>query len=97
MQTLKVTISELQHGSSALRSAKQAFLEASTQMKQAANELGETWEGPARDVFIREQEQIDQWYQQMAEVVENYAAAMDKAAIQYQETDAEGAQIINRF
>ncbi len=92
---LTVTISELTSAAQKIAQANESFREAATALKQAADALADTWEGDAHEIFVQEQEQIDQWYKQMANVVDTYVAAMKQTASDYEATDAAAVGIIN--
>jgi len=62
----------------------------------AADQLASKWEGDAQKVFVAEQQQAKNWYLQMAAIVRQYAAALQKAAKDYQSADTEAARDISR-
>lgn len=87
MAVFKVGIPELENAASKIGQANQNFRDAAAALKAAADALSETWEGGAHDAFVAEQEQIDQWYKTMADVVDGFVAAMKQTAAEYVETD----------
>ncbi len=94
MAVFKVGIPELENAASKVNQANQIFREAAAALKAAADALNDTWEGGAHDAFVAEQEQIDQWYKTMADVVDGFVAAMKQTAADYVETDHSVAQDI---
>lgn len=96
MSLIKVRISELQGAASKISQANQTFRDAAIALKAAAEALADTWEGGAHDAFVQEQEQINKWYEMMAEVVDGFVVSMNQAAVDYNETDQAGAQLIRR-
>lgn len=91
MANIEVTPDELRSAANRIAQSNDAFRNAATELKAAADELAGTWEGVAHDTFVAEQEQIDNWYKLMAECVDTYVKAMQDAANSYEETDAAGA------
>lgn len=96
MSLTVVNIPELQGAANKISQANETFREAAAALKAAADALADTWEGGAHDVFVQEQEQINQWYAKMAEVVDGFVTSMNQAAVDYDETDKAGAQLIRR-
>ena len=94
MASIKVSPEMLSNAAAKIEQQNENFLRASTQLKRAADALAATWDGQDHDEFVREQEQIDQWYKRMSEVVTTYAAGMKQAASEYQEMDNEMASHI---
>ncbi|MBR5546627.1 MAG: WXG100 family type VII secretion target [Clostridia bacterium] len=94
MALIQVTISELTGAASKIAKANESFREAVAAVKAASEQLGDTWEGPTRDAFVAEQEQIDKWYNMMSDCVAQYVASMNSAASAYLETDAAASNLI---
>lgn len=97
MALSQVTVSELRSAAAKILQANESFRDAATALKQAADELAQTWEGDAQRVFVQEQLEIDNWYKLMADVVDSYAASMTQAATDYETTDQNAANLINKF
>lgn len=91
---IMVTISELQSSADKIAQACEQYQAAANSLKSAADELAGTWEGDSQVAFVNEQEQANQWYLKMADIVNEYVAQMKAAAAKYQETDASAAQTI---
>ena len=91
---IMVTISELQSSADKIAQACEQYQAAAYSLKSAADELAGTWEGDSQVAFVNEQEQANQWYMKMADIVNEYVAQMKAAAAKYQETDASAAQTI---
>lgn len=91
---IEVTISELQSAASTITQAASDYRSAADTLKAAADELAATWEGDSQVAFVAEQEQAHAWYTKMAEICERYAEAMNKAAQNYVDTDADAASTI---
>jgi len=96
MPNIKVSPSEMQNAASKVSQANETFRAAAAALKAAANELADTWEGGAHDAFVQEQQEIDKWYAAMAEVVDGFVTNLNQSAVDYDETDAKGAQLIRR-
>ncbi|MGN0996881.1 MAG: WXG100 family type VII secretion target [Candidatus Ventricola sp.] len=96
MPLIKVTISELQGAANKVSQANSNFRDAAAALKAAADALADTWEGGAHDAFVQEQDQINKWYDTMAEVVDGFVSSMTQAAADYEATDQAGAQIVRR-
>jgi len=54
----------------------------------AARNLGNQWAGDARDAFIDEQTKAETWYKKMADLLRDYASALNVAAQKYENADA---------
>lgn len=91
MALYEVTVSELRNAASKIGTANEAFRDAAAALKAASDALAATWEGPSQRAFVDEQQQIDVWYKQMADVVDTYVSSMQSAAEDYERTDAEAA------
>ena len=91
---IMVTISELQSAADKIAQACEQYQAAANSLKAAADELADTWEGDSQVAFIGEQEQANQWYMKMADIVNEYVAQMKAAAAKYLETDQSAAQTI---
>ena len=91
MMKIEVTASELKAGASKIDDANNDVREAANALKQATETLAGMWEGPSKEAFVQEQAQIDAWYQQMINVVTQYAQSMKDAADAYTQTDQDAA------
>ena len=91
MALIQVTISELENAAAKISRANENFRTAATNLKAAADALAQTWEGPSQEAFADEHVQIDNWYKQMADVVDQYVGTMQVAAQKYNETDENAA------
>lgn len=96
MALIEVTISQLQNAAKGIRNANESFIEAANNLKNAADALASTWEGQSHDVFVAEQERIDNWYRIMSQCVSEYANTMDAAAGKYMIADMEARSAINK-
>ena len=96
MALIQVTVSELQSAASKIAKANETFRETVAAVRAASEALGDTWEGPTRDTFIAEQEEIDTWYNMMAECVDQYVQSMNVAAAEYLNTDKAAADLIRK-
>lgn len=94
MALIQVTISELTGAANKIAKSNESFREAVAAVKAATEALADTWEGPTRDAFVAEQEQIDGWYKSMSDCVDQYVASMNAAANAYLETDAAASNLI---
>lgn len=94
MTEITVTISEMKSVAGTIERAVRDFREAAEQVFQCAEALSETWEGASRDAFIQEQQNANEWYNQMMDIVNDYVTILHTAADDYQTADTTAASII---
>lgn len=90
-----VTISALIRYAREARAAQEQLNEAKQQMKDAAEELCSNWKGDAATAFAEEQGVLDNWFSQLISIGGEYIGAVEQAANQYQEKEAELASKVN--
>lgn len=94
MAEFKVVFDEMRSAATNVAKANEAFREAAQKLQTASNNLTEVWEGSAREKFVSAMDQRRAWYDQMAQIVDNYVAELNQIADAYNETDQRGASII---
>lgn len=94
MAKFDVIISGLQSSAGKIAQACEEYQAAANSLKGAADALAGTWEGDSQVAFVNEQDQANQWYMKMAEIVNDYVAELKKAAEEYVKADQEAARII---
>lgn len=96
MNVLEVTVSEIQNAASKISTQNEAFRDALNALKAATGTLSDSWTGSAHEDFVSVMEQRFTWYNQMAEIVDEYVKMMNDAASRYSETDSRAAAIIRK-
>ena len=96
MAKFKATAEQMRSAAKKLESEALNYENASKAAKEAADQLTSKWEGDAREVFVSEQDRANTWYIQMAQIVRQYAQALDRAAQAYQTADQQAAGEITR-
>ena len=91
MARFEVTVSEMQSAANKISQAAQDFLNAANQTFASAQQLAESWEGDSQVAFVAEQQQANEWYKKMVEIVNTYVASLNNAAKAYQQADSEAA------
>ena len=91
MARFEVTISEMQNAANKISQAAQDFLNAANQTFSSAQQLAESWEGDSQKAFVAEQQQANEWYKKMIDIVNTYVQSLQNAAKTYQQADAESA------
>lgn len=92
MANFDVTLSALTQAASNIRQQTAEFKEQSQKTYQAAQTLSEGWEGDSYQEFIDNMEQLHSWMDKMAETLDTYSAALDKAKDTYETADVESAK-----
>ena len=70
------------------------FSAATQATKEAADTVAAGWEGDAREAFVTEQREAIPYYNEMAQLVNDYIGKVRSASKAYTTTDAEGARIL---
>lgn len=91
MAGFKVRPATLSGVSANIKECARAYEGAVVKAKAATDALTAQWEGEAREAFVREQEQVVEWYHKMVELADIVAQALSSAAASYEtvDTDAE--------
>lgn len=92
MASFDVTLSALTKAASDIRTQTAEFKERANETLQAAQTLGEGWEGDSYQEFFNNMQDLKNWMEQMAEVMETYATALDKAKDTYETADVSSAK-----
>jgi len=91
---LHVVRSEVIEAAENLKRALDNFTDATNDARQAAEHLSSNWEGDRQKDFVREEENSQQCFKQMAKNVNNFIKALKKAEDSYGDVDRECARII---
>ena len=94
MARFEVTVSEMQSAANKISQAAQDFLNAANQTFASAQQLAESWEGDSQVAFVAEQQQANEWYKKMVDIVNTYVTSLQNAAKTYQTADNESASNI---
>ena len=94
MARFEVTVSEMQSAANKISQAAENFLNAANQTFASAQQLAESWEGDSQVAFQAEQQQANEWYKKMTDIVNTYVASLQNAAKSYQQADNEAASTI---
>ena len=91
MARFEVTVSEMQNAANKISQAAENFRSAAQQVLNSAQQLSGTWEGDSQVAFLAEQEQANQWYNKVMEIVTTYVESLNNAAKAYQAADEAAA------
>ena len=91
---LHVVRSEVVEAAQDLSRALANFTEASNAARQAAEQLSAKWEGDRQKDFVREEENSQRYFKQMAKNVSNFINALKKAEDSYGDVDRECARLL---
>ena len=89
MARYEVTFSEMQAAANKIAQEAQNFLDAASQVIAGAEALGQTWEGDSQVAFMNEQQQANEWYKKMVDIVNTYVTMLQEGARKYEEGEAE--------
>ena len=93
MALIRVTSQELRSKASELRNLNGQLKGQTAEFQGGAHELAGTWEGEAKQAFVKATESDKQQMDRFAELVEKYCQALEEAAKRYDEAEAKNAQI----
>lgn len=96
MVSFRVTAEELRDAARRIEAQTQAYRDAATHAQDAGQTLASQWEGNAKETFVTEQQEANNWFQKMAGFLDAYADALKKAAHAYESADQEAANLIKR-
>lgn len=94
--TIVVTLSELIAASNKIEQAVANYETTSKNLKTAADNLSNTWEGDSHNAFVEQQEKAYTWYMEMVRIVRTYSEALKKAKDNYGTADEEAASEIKK-
>lgn len=92
MASFDVTLSALTKAAADIRTQSAEFKQRAQETLQAAQTLGDGWEGESYQEFINNMQDLQKWMQEMGEVMDTYAASLDKAKETYENADASAAR-----
>ncbi len=92
MAEFDTTLSAMTSAAQNISNYTQQFKEQADQTYQAAQRLGEGWEGDASQTFAENMEQLHVWMNEMAAVLETYSAQLNKARENYENADVTAAK-----
>lgn len=92
--SFKVVKSQLTISAQSLTRQLESFRTSTEQTRIAADELGNMWEGDARNAFVAEQDHNLELYRQMERTVADFISAMKDAEVRYSETDSACAKLL---
>jgi len=87
MARFEVSFPEMQAAANKIAQEAQNFLDAANQVLAGAEALGQTWEGDSQVAFMNEQQQANEWYKQMVDIVNTYVTMLQNAVQKYQENE----------
>lgn len=93
MALIRVSSQELRSKASELRNLNGQLKSQTAEFQGGAQELGATWEGDAKQAFIKATESDKQQMDRFAELIEKYCLALEEDAKRYDEAEARNAQI----
>ena len=89
MARYEVTFSEMQAAANKIAQEAQNFLDAANQVMAGAEALSQTWEGDSQVAFINEQQQANEWYKKMVDIVNTYVTMLQNAVQKYEQGEGE--------
>jgi len=89
MARYEVTFSEMQAAANKIAQEAQNFLDAANQVMAGAEALSQTWEGDSQVAFINEQQQANEWYKKMVDIVNTYVTMLQNAVQKYEESEGQ--------
>ena len=92
MAEFDVTLSAMTEAATNIGNYTTQFKEQADQTYQAAQKLSEGWTGDASETFVNNMEQLHNWMNQMAAVLETYSAELNKARETYETADVTAAK-----
>ena len=96
MPSFDVTLSALTKAAADIRTQTGDFKQRANETLQAAQTLGEGWEGGAYQEFLTSVQDLQKWMSQMGEVLDTYSKALETAKQTYEQADAESAKGFGR-
>lgn len=87
MPLIQITPESIRSQANTVRKYKQNQEAVITKLRRIVYTLNDSWKGEAQDAFVAKFQSMDSVYRKFSEVLEQYAALMDKAANEMQSTD----------
>lgn len=91
MAEFDVTLSAMTDAANNINNYTQLFKENGDAVYQAAQTLSEGWQGDASQIFVDNMEQLHNWMNEMAAILETYSMALNKNRDNYEEGDVRSA------
>lgn len=89
-----VTISEVTKAAQTIQQAAQDFLDTANNVFSTAENLASYWEGDSQVAFAQEQQQANQWYKKMVDIVNSFVTSLNTTAKNYQEADDQASAAV---
>ena len=89
MARFEVNPGEMVAAANNIAQEAQNFLDAASQVIAGAEALGQTWEGDSQVAFMNEQQQANEWYKKMVDIVNTYVTMLQEGARKYEEGEVE--------
>ena len=80
-------VREMRSAATEIRNKASEYRDATGSAMKACDTLASQWEGDAQVAFVTEQGEAKRWYEQMYELILNYAKALEEAARTYEDAD----------
>ncbi len=87
MKTIQITPELLMEKAQEVRSLREDHDQIMAKLSSIIMNLNEQWRGEAQDAFVAKYESMQSTFRNFSEMLEDYAALMDKAARELQLTD----------
>ena len=91
MAEFEVTLSAVTDAATNINNYTQQFKETADAIYQAAQTLGEGWQGDASQTFVENMEKLHTWMNEMAAILDTYSAALNKNRDNYEDGDQRSA------
>jgi WXG100 family type VII secretion target len=92
MAEFDVTLSAMTDAASNIKNYTEQFREEADATFQAAQALSEEWQGDASATFVNNMNELHNWMNTMATVLDTYSASLNQAVSTYNEADVAGAR-----
>lgn len=92
MAEFDVTLSAMRDAASNIKNYTEEFKDQAEQTYQAAQKLSEGWVGDASQTFVENMEQLRQWMIELAAVLDEYSANLNKAGGNYEDADVSASK-----
>lgn len=96
MEKIRATLSELEAAANSITGYIEEFREQKNQTMQASQALSEGWEGSASQKYLDTMNEMTNWMEQMATVLDGYPEALKEIKAKYEEADAAGARAFGK-
>lgn len=92
MAEFDVKLPDMIEAANNIKNYTEMFRETGDAVYKAAQDLNNGWKGDAAQIFGENMEQLHNWMNEMAGVLDTYSAALDKNRINYEEGDIESSK-----